>query len=84
MSRDSALASWSPEKIAEGKRWIETWRRAGPILERIRRDELRRLDPRAIANLCGTADYRVEPRAPKPYSGLIDQQRWFMKLRDVG
>jgi hypothetical protein len=34
-----------------------------------------------IAKLCGPADYRVAPRAPKPTSGLVEQQRWFARLR---
>lgn len=85
--RPSALASWTPEQIALGKRWVETWRLAGEDLERIRRKELREIDAyRAIELLCGPADYTVPPRAPKPTSGLVEQQRWFMKLgsRDRG
>jgi hypothetical protein len=78
----SALAGWTAEQIAVGRRWVQTWREAGPELERIRRDELRRLDVRhAIALLCGSADYTVPPRAPKPTSGLVEQQRWFQQLR---
>jgi hypothetical protein len=51
-------------------------------MEQIRREELRQLDPsRAIALLCGPADYRVAPRAPKPTSGLVEQQYWFIKAR---
>ncbi|MBM3891754.1 MAG: hypothetical protein FJ388_21780 [Verrucomicrobia bacterium] len=76
----SALADWTPEQIALGRRWAQAWKEAGPELERLRREDLRRLDPRrAIALLCGPADYRVPPRAPKPTSGLVEQQRWFMK-----
>ena len=76
----SKLADWSPEQIAAGKRWVEAWKEAGPELERLRREELRRLDTaRAIALLCGPADYTVPPRAPKPTSGLVEQQQWFMK-----
>ena len=76
----SALASWTPEQIALGKRWVETWKLAGPDLERIRRKESRELDTyRTIALLCGPADYTRPPHAPKPTSGLIEQQRWFMK-----
>jgi hypothetical protein len=72
------LASWSPEQIALGKRWVRTWQDAGPRLEQIRRRELRELNAyRAIALLCGPADYRVPPRAPKPTSGLVEQQRHF-------
>lgn len=79
-SAKSSLANWTPEQIAQGKIWVQAWRDAGPILEQLRRDELRQLDPqRAIALLCGPADYRVSPRAPKPISGLVEQQRWFMK-----
>jgi len=49
-------------------------------LEEILRRELRDLDTaRTIALLCGPADYTVPPRAPKPTSGLVEQQRWFMK-----
>jgi hypothetical protein len=78
----SALAGWTAEQIATGRRWVETWRAAGPELERIRQDELRRLDTRrAIALLCGPADYTIPPRAPKPTSGLVEQQRWFQKIR---
>ena len=32
-----------------------------------------------MALLCGPADYRVAPRAPKRTSGLVEQQYWFMK-----
>jgi hypothetical protein len=76
----SALASWTPEQVALGKRWVEAWKLAGPELERIRRKEIRELDSfRTIALLCGPADYTRPPRAPKPTSGLVEQQRWFMK-----
>ena len=74
------LAGWSPAQIAAGKRWVQAWELAGPRLERVRREELRRLDPqRAIALLCGEADYTRPPRAPRPTSGLVEQQRWFMR-----
>jgi len=81
-SDTSALASWSPEEIALGRRWVQAWKNAGPELERIRRRELRQLDAyAAIALLSGPADYGEAPRAPKPTSGLIEQQRVFRKLR---
>lgn len=77
---DERLAGWTPEQIATARRWVEVWKQAGPRLERVRREELRHLDPqRAVALLCGEADYTVPPRAPRPTSGLIEQQRWFMK-----
>lgn len=81
MSKEEApLASWTPEQIAVGKRWVKTWKLAGEALERVRRKELRELDGyRAIELLCGSADYTRPPRAPRPTSGLVEQQRWFVK-----
>ncbi len=77
----SALDQWSPEQIASGKKYVAAWENAGRELERVRREELVNMDiQKAIAALCGPADYTVSPRAPKPTSGLIEQQRWFMKF----
>ncbi len=79
----SSLAGWTEEQIALGKLWVKAWREAGPELERLRRQELRQLDSqRTIALLCGPADYTIPPRAPKPTSGLVEQQYWFMKAAD--
>ena len=76
----TALSSWTAEQVAAGHRWVETWKLASADLERIRRQEIRALDTyRTIALLCGPADYTSPPRAPKPSSGLVEQQRWFMK-----
>jgi hypothetical protein len=81
-SRPSALDCWSPEQVALGRRWVKTWQQAAPQLEAIRRRELRELDAvAAIALLCGPAEYHDGPRAPKPTSGLIEQQRLFAQLR---
>ncbi|AMY12948.1 hypothetical protein LuPra_06232 [Luteitalea pratensis] len=83
-SRRSALEGWTPEQLALGRAWAATWRDAGPRLEAIRRQELRALDAfAAIALLCGAADYQLPPRAPAPTSGLLEQQRLFMRLRPL-
>jgi hypothetical protein len=80
--RGSALSSWTPQQIEAGRKWVLAWKAAGPELERLRRRELRELDGfKTIALLCGPADYRTPPRAPKPTSGLVEQQRWFEKAR---
>jgi len=79
-SEGSSLADWTPEQVALGQRWVRAWRTAVPVLEQVRRQELRRLGAeQGIALLCGPADYRVPPRSPKPTSGLVEQQRWFKK-----
>lgn len=81
-SRPSALANWSPEQVAQGRRWAKAWKDAAPRLAAIRRRELRELDSfTAIAWLCGAANYHEAPRAPKPSSGLVEQQRLFRKLQ---
>ena len=74
------LENWTPEQIEQGRRWVKAWREAGQEMERLRREELRRLDAyRAIELLCGPADYHVPPRVPKATSGLVEQQYWFKK-----
>ena len=80
--RPSALVTWSPEQVAQGREWVAAWKRAGPALEEVRRRELRALNAfEAIALLCGPADYRLPPRAPKPTSGLVEQQRLFRRFQ---
>ena len=73
--RENPFAGWSPEDIANGRRWAETWKRTTEALERIRNRELQELDAyRAIALLSGP---HVEP--PRASSGLVEQHRWFMR-----
>ena len=80
MNKSSALADWTPEQLALGKRWVEIRKLAGEDLERIRRKEIRELDTyKTISLLCKSADYTRPPYAPKPWSGLVEQQRWFKK-----
>ena len=78
----SEKPSMSPEELALAKKWVETWKTTGPILEKIRRDELRKLDTfKTISHLCGPIDFTQEPFRPKPTSGLVEQQARFKKLR---
>jgi hypothetical protein len=78
--RRSALDRWTPEQIAAGRKWVDTWRVAGKELERIRRKELRELDTyRALVLLAGPVHAGVAPPPPAPTSGLVEQQRWFMQ-----
>jgi len=82
MNKSSALADWTPEQIALARKWVETWKVAGEDLERIKRKKIRELDIyQAICRLGGSgADYTKPPYAPKPWSGLVEQQQWFKKL----
>jgi hypothetical protein len=66
------------EPTPEERRWVETWRWAGPELERIRREELRAMsDARAlIASNRVLAAVGWLPRTPRrsAASGLVEQQ----------
>ena len=60
--------------------WVETWKRAGAELEAVRQAELMNIDrQKVIRDLFG--DSLLVTRSPIPTSsGLVEQQRWFMKL----
>jgi len=64
------------------RKWIETWRLAGPELEAIRRRELKALtdaDVRQYVHDLFTGPYPFDIPA-REGSGLVEQQRWFAKL----
>ena len=64
------------------KRWVDNWRILGPELERIKRQELRRLDSVEAVGILGDAfDQAVASAPSQPTSGLVEQQYWFQKLR---
>lgn len=60
----SAIASWTLEEIAIGKRWVDKRHLANAGLERIRCKELREFDTyRAIELLFGPAGYSFPTRS---------------------
>jgi hypothetical protein len=72
----------SNEESVQARRWMAAWKTAGPILERLRREDIRNLDTyEAISNLTGPIDFTREPYCAQPTSGLIQQQEWFKKFR---
>jgi hypothetical protein len=76
------MADRSPEADRETLRqWVETWRRAGPELEEIRRRELASIDTqKAIRQIFGTGDWQYDS-TPSTTSRLVEQQDWFTRLR---
>jgi len=60
---------------------VEQWKRAGPELERVRKEELRRwqYDYKAVDALLDMGDNFGKSR---PTSGLVEMQKWFMKLAE--
>lgn len=63
------------------RRFVENWSRAGPELERIRREELRALDTRKdVAGMDALVDLGVRFGKLRETSGLVEMQRWFMEF----
>jgi hypothetical protein len=66
--------------------WVDTWRRVGPELERIKRDELRALSEEVAFEQAQTLansvadDVWIDPERLAA-SGLVEQQRLFRALR---
>jgi len=64
------------------RRWVETWREAGPQLEAIRRREIREADTREVlASLEGAFNHATRSMPPRESSGMVEIQAWFAKLR---
>lgn len=62
--------------------WVKRWQRTGPILDRIRRDELRCVSTcQALANLADAFESARLHFQPLPISGLVIQQAWFRRMR---
>ena len=65
--------------------WIETWRKAGPELARIRREEIRHADTReAIETLDDASESAFRLIPARVCSGFVEQQRWFLKAMRCG
>jgi hypothetical protein len=64
------------------RRWVETWKQAGPELAAIRREEVRDADNvKAIAALEGLFNQATRTLPPRESSGMVEMQRIFAKLR---
>ena len=69
------------------KLWVQHWQQVGPLLEKVRHDELRAMTDedsrRAFQSL---AEFACEVNHPKPRttSGFVEQQRLFLKLLTHG
>lgn len=75
-----------PDETASIRRWVETWKLAGPELERIRKKELRALTEEEafeIAEMLSDSvadDVWIKPQR-RDSLGLVEQQRLLQKLR---
>jgi hypothetical protein len=75
------------DERAAKKLWVEQWQKAGPVLERIRHEELRAMtDDEAARAFEALAELACEVHSPSPRltSGFVEQQRLFQKLMTNG
>jgi hypothetical protein len=69
-------------KSATARRWVEGWKRAGSRMRELNRAELQNISTeQALQNLAGAFESCRLHFAPRPTSGLVEQQRWFRKLK---
>ena len=61
--------------------WVETWKRAGPELERIRESEIREADNVAVLATLEDVFNHALTLPPRESSGLVEMQRYLAKLR---
>ncbi len=70
------------EEQAQLKLWVEAWRKAGPKLQRIREEEVRRTETvKAILALCDDLQRGLSALPVRSTSGLVQQQAYFRKPR---
>ena len=63
------------------RRWVETWKQAGPELEAIRRKEIEKINVgESLAALEGAFNFATRTLPPRESSGLVEMQEWFAKL----
>jgi hypothetical protein len=63
------------------RRWVDTWKEAGPVLEAIRRQEIREADNLKILAMLECAfNHAVREMPLRPSSGLVEMQAWLAKL----
>lgn len=77
------MKSMTPSELEMAKRWVDTWRRAGPELERIKAEELANYIHEdhwpAIDQMLEWAHRNAKPRTS---SGLQEMQKYFKMWRE--
>jgi len=63
------------------RRWVQTWKEAGPWLEEIRRRDIENADTQVAVSMLFSEDDDSPYLPRRTTSGLVEQQAWFAKLR---
>lgn len=72
-----------PETKENIKKWTAAWQQAAAALKELKKQELRAPDyyEKHRRILDDMLQYACKNRTERLTSGLVEQQRWFMKLR---
>ena len=63
-------------------KWVKTWEKASIELERIKYNEIHNVNERkVIVSLDSAFKSAISTIPPKPYSGLIELQKIFSRMR---
>ena len=61
---------------------VRQWQVAAPVMQGVRDCDIQSADTtRALAFFRGAAIAALPKNPPLPWSGLVEQQRWFSKVR---
>ena len=72
------------EEQKQIKMWIETWERAGDVLEDIKKKKLRTFDySKNMAVIDEMLQWACDHKAQRLSSGLKEQQYWFLKMHTL-
>jgi hypothetical protein len=64
------------------RRWVKHWQDAGPLLEAIRRQEIRDADNLQVLALLEPAfNHAVRSLPPRESSGMVEMQALFARMR---
>jgi hypothetical protein len=70
------------EEQSRTKQWILGWRNAGAMLRKLKKSELAEIETATVVQRLARVfeSCRIHFK-PSQHSGLVEQQRWFQKLR---
>jgi hypothetical protein len=76
------VAEMSESEACQVRAWARNWAELTPVLEEMRAEQIRSADTeQALRNLDDAFDSAVWLQAPRPSSGLIEQQALFARAR---
>jgi hypothetical protein len=72
----------SPISHSKSREIVKNWAVTGPVLEKLRIDEYRKSDlSEILLSLSDITHSSLIAHPPKPYSGVIEMQRLFSKMK---